>query len=157
MAQHQFSPISPSASTARLIVCERSGEWSAALRLELADSGVRLWECRRIAEAWTALAETPCSFAVVEANRPNLGDLIERLERLRHDFPGARAAVVADRNLAGYEWLLREAGAVHFLVSTRHVPPLARLVVRHLANVPLPQQTFVERIWASLPWPPRGK
>jgi hypothetical protein len=145
-----------SAFSARLIVCERSGEWSAALRLELANSGVRVWECRRIAEAWAALAEMPCAFVVVEATRTNLDDLIERLDRLRRDLPDARAAVVADRGLAAYRWLLREVGAVHFLVSTRQLPSLARLVVRHLANVPMPQQTLVERIWASLPWPERG-
>jgi hypothetical protein len=156
MLQHEVSPIVPPASVARLIVCERSGQWSAALRLELANSGVRLWECRRMAEAWAALAETPGAFVIVEARRANLGELVERLSALRRDFPHARAAAVADRRLAASEWLLREAGAVHFLVSPRLSPPLARLVVRHLASVPAPQQTLVQRIWASLPWPPKG-
>jgi hypothetical protein len=153
----QSTPSPSVASAARLIVCERSGEWSAGLRLELANSGVRLWECRRVAEAWAALTETPCAFVIVEATRANLSDLVERLSWLRRDFPDARAAVVADRRLAGCQWLLREAGAVHFLVSTRQLPPLARMVVRHLANVPVPEQTLTERIWASLPWPGRTR
>jgi len=143
-------------AVSRLIVCERSGEWSAALRVELDGSGVRLWECRRLAEAWAALAETNSAFVVVEATRENLDELLERLLWMSRDFPRARAAVVADRDLARCEWLAREAGAVHFLVSPRRLAPLAGLVARHLANVPAPPQTFVERIWASLPWGPSG-
>ena len=50
----------------------------------------------------------------------------------------ARLAVVADRSLAGYEWLMREAGAVHFVCSPRQVGPLAQLACRHLAQVPPP-------------------
>jgi hypothetical protein len=152
-----YSPaLGPPAPAARLIVCERMGEWSAALRVELAESGVRMWECRRLTEAWAALAESAGAFVIVEATRENLPELLERLSWLDRDYPLARAAVVADRGLAEYEWLVREAGAVHFLTSPRGLAPLARLVVRHLANVPVPEQPLVERIWATLPWPPRG-
>jgi hypothetical protein len=49
-------------------------------------------------------------------------------------------------------WLVREAGAVHFVDSVRQVGLLARLAWRHLAQVPPPQQTLTERIWAGLPW-----
>ena len=61
-------------------------------------------------------------------------------------------AVVADRQWADYEWLMREAGAVHFVCSPRRVGPLAQLACRHLAQVPPPQQSLTERIWAALPW-----
>jgi len=71
---------------------------------------------------------------------------------LGRDFPRSRAAVVASRRLAAYESLAREAGAVHFACSLRHLAPLARMIVRHLAELPPPQQTLLERIWASLPW-----
>jgi hypothetical protein len=141
--------------TARLIVCERTGEWSAGLRVELAESGVRLWECRRLAEAWTALAESPGSLVIAEVRRENLAELLQRLIWLDRDFPLARAVVVADRGLARYEWLLREAGAVHFLASPRKLAPLVRLAARHIASVPVPEQSLAEQIWATLPWPPR--
>ncbi len=49
-------------------------------------------------------------------------------------------------------WLVREAGAVHVVDSVRQVGLLARLACRHLAQVPPPQQTLTERIWAGLPW-----
>ncbi len=143
-------------SPARLIICERSGLWSVALRGELAEAGVRLWECRSLPEAWEALAQTPSAFVIAEAVRENLDNLLRRMAWFSRDFPQGRIAVVAQKNMARFEWLLREAGAVHFLTSPRRLTPLAGLVVRHLANVPLPAQTMVQRIWASLPWGPPG-
>jgi hypothetical protein len=150
------TPLPHSAPAARLIVCERAGQWSAALRVELAESGVRVWECRRLAEAWSALAETPGAFVIAEVTQENVAELLERLSWLGRDFPFARAAAVADRGFAQYEWLVREAGAVHFMTSPRRLAPLAGIVLRHLANVPVPEQPLVDRIWATLPWPPRG-
>ncbi len=143
-------------SSARLIVCERSGSWSVALRGELAEAGVRLWECRGLAEAWEALAQTPAAFVIAEAAEENLDDFLRRMAWFSRDFPQARIAVVAHRNMARFEWPLREAGAVHFLTSPRRLTSLAGMVVRHLANVPPPPQTMVQRIWASLPWGPPG-
>jgi hypothetical protein len=142
----------PFRSASRLIVCERSGEWAAALRSELAESGVNVWECRRLDDAWSALAETGSAFLVAEASGENLRELAERLSRLRCDFPHARAAVVADRDLAECEWFMREAGAIHFLTSPRELQQLTGLIIRHLANVPLPAQTLADQIWATLPW-----
>ncbi|MGA2259321.1 MAG: hypothetical protein ABSG53_32000 [Thermoguttaceae bacterium] len=142
-------------SSARLVVCERSGSWSVALRGELAEAGVRVWEYRTLPEAWEALAQTPAAFVIAEATRENLDNLLQRMIWMSRDFPQARIAVVGQRNMARFEWLLREAGAVHFLTSPRRLAPLAGLVVRHLANAPLPPQTMLERIWGSLPWGPR--
>jgi hypothetical protein len=136
----------------RLIVCERSGEWSVALRAELSDAGAIVWECRQLAEAWSALAEHQAAFLIVEATSSNLRELAERISWLRRDFPLARAAVVAEHGLAECEWLMREASAVHFLTSTRELPSLVPLVHRHLANVPRLPQSLAEEIWASLPW-----
>jgi hypothetical protein len=139
-----------------LIVCERSGSWSVALRSELAEAGVRLRECRSLPEAWEALAQTPAAFVIAEAAHENIENLLRRMVWFSRDYPQARIAVVAQRNMARFEWLLREAGAVHFLTSPRRLAPLAGLAVRHLANVPPPPQTMVQRIWASLPWGPPG-
>ncbi|MGO9115142.1 MAG: hypothetical protein ACLP9L_38510 [Thermoguttaceae bacterium] len=146
---------SPSPS-ARLIVCERSGSWSVALRSELAETGIWIWECRSLPEAWEALVQTPAAFLIAEAARENLDSLLQRMAWFSRDFPQGRIAAVTQRNMARFEWLLREAGAVHFLASPRQLTALAGLVARHLANVPQPPQTMVQRIWASLPWGPVG-
>jgi hypothetical protein len=136
-------------SAAKLIVCERTGRWAVALRRELA--GVRVWETRSLADCRDELVENPASFAIVELG-PNLRGLLHFLASQPRRFPGARLAVVADRTQADYEWLMREAGAVHFLCSPRQVVLLVRLACRHLAQVPPPQQSLADRIWSSLPW-----
>jgi hypothetical protein len=140
-----------STSAGKLIVCERTGRWAVALRRELAEAGVRVWETRTLADCRDELVESPASFAVIELGA-NAGGLLRLLARQPRQFPAARLAVVANRSQAGYEWLLREAGAVHFLCSPRRVAVLARLACRHLAAVPPPQQSLAERIWTSLPW-----
>ena len=140
------------ARPARLIVCERTGRWAVALRRELAGSDVRVYETRSLVECWKGLAESPAGLAVVELSAGNVAPLLQRLAGLDRDFPLARVAVVADRSLAKYEWLIREAGAVHFTCSSRQLGPLARVVAGHLDQAPSPPQTLVEQIWARLPW-----
>jgi hypothetical protein len=139
------------AAPARLIVSERTGRWAVALRRELAAAGVRVWETRSLADCWEELAASPASFVVVEVDR-NLVALLDHVARLPQTFPAARAAVVSQRSLADCEWLLREAGAVHYVCSPREVAPLARIACRHLAQGPSPPQSLTEQIWASLPW-----
>ena len=141
-----------STRTTRLIVCERTGRWAAALRMELAEAGVRVWETRSLAECWETLSAAPGNFVVVELDAATADDLLGRMAGLAHRFPRTRVAVVAARSLAEYEWLLREAGAVHFTCSLRQLAPLAQAACRHLGQVPTPRQGLAERIWAGLPW-----
>ena len=136
---------------ARLIVCERTGRWAAALRHELVDSGVRVWETRALDDCWNELAESPASFVVLELGADVAG-LVGRVMCQAGQFPAARLAVVADRSLVDHQWLMREAGAVDFLCSPREAGSLAQLACRHLAQAPPRQQGLAERIWASLPW-----
>ena len=140
---------------ARLIVCERTGRWAVALRRELTEAGVRVWETRSLADCWDELASSPASFLILELAR-NPRPLLDRLARLPRTFAAARAAVISDRSLAHYEWLLREAGAVHFVCSPRELAPLARIVCRHLAQAPASPKTLTEQIWAELPWGEQG-
>jgi len=139
------------ANPVRLIVCERTGRWAVGLRRELAD-GVPVCETRSLAHCWEALAETPAAFLVLELRPAWLDDLLKRVAAMAREFPAAEVAMVADRSLADHEWLAREAGAVHFTCSPRQLAPLAVIAARHLATIPVPQQTLTERIWASLPW-----
>ncbi|MFH1268775.1 MAG: hypothetical protein ABIK89_23870 [Planctomycetota bacterium] len=145
-------PLSRAASSARLIVCERRGDWAVALRRELEAAGPRVHETRSVAECWEMLAGWPASFVVAELTRLSAKALLERMAWLERDFPWARVAVVAERSFAWSEWGVREAGAVHFTVSPRQLGPLASLAVRHLAAVPRPRLGLTERIWADLPW-----
>ena len=130
---------SEGAAAGRLLVCERGGQWAGALRRELAPSGVEVHETRSLAECWDALAASPASFLVVELTRAGAEELLGRLARRERDFPWAEVAVVAARALAQWQWLVREAGAVHFTCSPRQLGVLAELACRHLAGVPRPR------------------
>lgn len=141
----------PSASTARLLVCESSGRWAAALCRELGPT-IDLVETRNVAECWERLAEAPASLLVVELTGGNADALLARMGSCPRCFPLARAVVVADRRLAGHEWLAREAGAVMFVTSPRRAVALANLARRHLASRPEPSETTTQRIWNALPW-----
>jgi len=149
----------PAAAAARLIVCEHAGRWAVVLRRELAARRweVRVYETRSLADCWEMLAEAPASFVIVELSAADVAALLRRMARLGRDFPLARVAVVADRSLAGYEWLMREAGAVHFVCSPRQAGPLARLAAGYLAQAPAPQRSLTQQIWAGLPWGGKGR
>ena len=110
-----------------------------------------MWETRSLDDCWDELTNSPASFVIVELAN-DLAPLLHRLASLPRTFPAARAAVVGERSFASYEWLLREAGAVHYLSSPRQVGPLAKMACRHLAQVPPPPQSLTERIWTTLPW-----
>jgi hypothetical protein len=144
--------LSDATTAGRMLVCERHDLWAAALRRELAPAGVRVWDTRSLTECWELLAATPASFVIVELTAANVENLLLRMARLPRDFPLARVAVVAARRLTGCQWLLREAGAVHYVAALRQLGPLAQLACRHLASVPPPLQSLTDRIWAGLPW-----
>ena len=137
--------------SATWIVCERTGRWSVGLRRE-APPELRIHETRSLSDGWEMLRQHPASFLVAELTAGNADALLERLASLARDFPAARVAVVAERSLRGYEWLVRELGAVWFVVSPRELAPIVKLARRHLQRVPSPRGSVFEQIWNSLPW-----
>jgi hypothetical protein len=137
---------------ARLIVCERRGRWAALLRQKLADAGVRVWETRLLTDCESEIAASPASIVVIELTPSNLDELLRTVRHWATDFPLLRWMAVADRALADHEWLLRDAGAIHFCCSPRQTDALAQIACRHLSQIPPPPQSLTERIWDSLPW-----
>lgn len=136
----------------RLIVGEQTGRWALALQRHFSDSSPRIYQTRSVAATWEMLANWPTSFVVVELTRLNAEALLDRIVRRERDYPLAQVAVAADRELAGCEWLFREAGAAHYVTTLRNLGPLAQVARRHLAQVPRPRRTFTEEVWAGLPW-----
>jgi hypothetical protein len=98
------------------------------------------------------LAVAPTSFVVAELTEGNTDALLRRMAWLGRDYPLARIAIVAARGMAGYRWLMREAGAVHFVDSPRRLRPLAELACRHLRNAPARPRTLKRQILDRLPW-----
>jgi DNA-binding NtrC family response regulator len=134
-----------------VIVCERRGHWAAGLRRHLPrDIPVR--ETRNFADCRRELVARPASLVVVEVARTNVAGALDLLVNVARKYPQARAAVVAERGCERYEWLMREAGAIHFISSPREADALAQLAVRLAARGPTPRTTLVAQIWDSLPW-----
>jgi hypothetical protein len=147
-------PLPEGAGQARLIICERTGQWAVALRRELPQPDVRVHETRSVSECWELLGRCPGSFLVVELTRANADAVLDRMAWLERDFPLARVAVVAERSLGIYEELMRQSEAIHFTNCPRDLGPLACLACRHLDQAPRPQRSVTEQIWDSLPWRP---
>ena len=142
-----------------LIVMERSGEWAAALRQRLERSQVRLFETRTLDECWRRLVEQPTPLAAIELTADNVRPLMAMLLRLQDELPEVRAIVMAKRQLAEYESLIREAGAIHFLVSPRSLGDVAELVRRRQAQLEASAASRTgdlddprAEILANLPW-----
>ena len=138
---------------ARLIVCEPTARWAAALSRDVGEFRHAVFQARSLADAMAALAESPASFFVAELSEKYADPLARLLVEVQRRFPLARTGVVAERALARYEGWMLEAGAVCFVAGVRALGPLTHAACRHLAEVPGPPQSLAERVWASLPWP----
>jgi hypothetical protein len=138
--------------SAVVIVCESDGHWAVAMRREAGTTRLPLRETRSLAQSWELLARHAASLVVVELTRANLEGLLARLAWLRRDYPRARLAVVMDRRLAGAADLVREAGAVHVVMSPRRVKPLVYLARRHVEASPRQRRSVAVEVWEELPW-----
>jgi hypothetical protein len=135
----------------RVIVCEQTGKWAAAIARHL-PSAIRLRQTRGLRECAGELALAPCSLLALELTLENLAGVLALLGDLDQKFPLARAIVVAERRLAAYKWLLREAGAVHFTTSPRESRCLAGMASRHVDRTAVPMTDLATEIWDELPW-----
>jgi hypothetical protein len=149
-------PLVPRTWPAKFIVCEPGSSWAVGLRREAGTWPIRIHETRSLDECRRLLDEHPASFLVIQLTRAGLEELLGFLARIGRDYPWARLAVVAGRELAAAEWLLREAGAVHFVTSPRQLAGLIRTARRHCEAIPRPRLSPVEEIWAALPWKAEG-
>lgn len=138
---------------AQLILCERTGIWAPAM-LRAEPKIRKYWKrFRSWPRAWEAFLARPESFLVVELQPDNLPEILSALRWIDLSGSKARLAVVAKRRWANLEWMVRQAGVVHFTSSPRQLGPLVQMALRHLRRQRRPAKTFEERIWRCLPWP----
>jgi len=154
-----------------MIICERSGQWAAALRLAMdratpdgaapARSGLsarsdaidhRLIETRSAEDCRQALAEAPYALVAVGLCSASCDEVLALVRAIRERFPAAPVVVLAAREFCGYEWLARELGAVHFVSSPRRLAEAVGLARRHWDNLPAPELGTAATVWATLPW-----
>ena len=137
-----------------LIVCERHGQWAAALRSLTPEVAERLVETRSFTATEEALAANPQCFVAVQADDEKLDEVVSFLQQASQRYPRARFAVVMDRAAGAVEILFREAGAIEVVQSVLDLPRLAKLACRHAdgqVGGELSLQRFVQ---ARMPWKP---
>lgn len=72
---------------------------------------------------------------------------------MRATLPCSQAIILGDGADPEMEWLLREAGAIDWVISVKQCSKLQQLVERHFAGLPRRERTLRELIWEMLPWP----
>jgi hypothetical protein len=135
-----------------LILCEKTGRWAVAFRRALADEARQMIEVRSILGCETMLAQHPASLVAIEITAGNLDAVVGAFPGWLRNFPHCRVMALAAADLASAETLLREAGAVAVLQSTRDAPAACRLIERHFEAVPATDLPLEQAIEATLPW-----
>ncbi len=138
----------------KFFVIERQPRWAIALRQTIGEGEPRVHELRVAEAVGDELLGAPQSILLWAADSENALPLAARIVRLGRTFPHAPQMVAAERTVAHYEPLWREAGAIHVVTSPRKLEQVVRIVNRHLARVTEPARSLEAAVWAGLPWPP---
>ena len=140
----------------QLIVCEQTGDWASALRRRLPD--VSILETRSLFEIWDRLEADSGSIVAIEFSLTKAEGILVAIVRMNRNFPFARCIVLLPRTLHAWEQVVREAGAVHVVLSPRTLGEIGGLLQRHGLNSPATtpsgraSASLKEEILATLPW-----
>ncbi|OHB81817.1 MAG: hypothetical protein A2W31_03725 [Planctomycetes bacterium RBG_16_64_10] len=142
---------------ARWILCERTGRWAAACRIQLLQRGPSavgrlLCETRTQGECQQMLRRWPASLVAVEVTRTDFAAWITWIADLEHTFPAALAVVLSQLDLPEADWALREAGALWIASSPRALAPVTELALRHVGQAPSLRLDVAEWAQPALPW-----
>ena len=126
--------------------------WARAVARHL-PANVCLRETRGLGECAAELAATPTSLLAFELTRQNFAGVLPIVSRIGGTFPRARVIILAQRGLDDYQWVLREAGAIHFTSSPRALLGLGDVIRRHFSGIPAPPiASLAAQAWDELPW-----
>ena len=140
--------------TCRLIVCEKSSHWAAALRGALTGNPPAIVEARSVVQVGAALEESPHSLAAIEATAGNLDSIVDFIDRSGRIFPQVRWIGLVAPDFRAGQGLLREAGAIDVLASLVEIGRLVRLAQRQFARAPAAGPLTMDELVAQrLPWP----
>ena len=155
LLQQMIAPRAPVKPASRLILCEEQNNWAIAIIRKQRQIQPLLCETRSTGQLWDALEVSPNSLVGIELTVTNFDAVLNTLIRLSSHYPKAVAIILTSRRLQGYEAVLRQAGAIDFLVSTRRLPILLATADRHFKRTPSIPASQIQPIWQRLPWQPR--
>jgi hypothetical protein len=136
---------------AGLVVLASPATWGRWWRRELSQPWP-LCEVQTHDQAWRQLQAWPHGALALELWPQSAPQTVQLLARLALQRPHVLCLAHLAPELADWELLLREAGAVDVLCSPRRMRSAAALVDRHLARAPSPPRSLSEQIRAKLPW-----
>jgi hypothetical protein len=139
-------------SQCRFLLCEKTSRWAVALRRALGERGRWLVETRSLPQCGRELRIFPASLVAVEIGEGNLEAALLAMARWSRRFPAANLIALIDTSLTAAEPLIREAGAIRVLASTRDAAAVAELFGRHAALIPADDGPLEQSILAALPW-----
>jgi hypothetical protein len=141
------------ASRSTLIVCERTPRWAVAWR-RLLGSAFQVQEHRSINQVDESLENTASAVLGIDVTGFAVERVVAAIDRW-----ASRGRIVIALATPAYEdeiLSLREAGAAHVVLSTRQLPPVAKIVARRFAPAGVPAETSSSlvdgRLVANLPW-----
>jgi len=141
-------------TTCRLILCEKSNHWAAAVRCALVHQPPAIVETRSISQAEAALAASPASVVAIETTAANLDAALAFIDRARRQFSHFQIVGLLPSEAAAAAPLIREAGAIDVLTSILDADRLARLAQLQFALAPpAVSLTIRELVAERLPWP----
>jgi hypothetical protein len=142
----------------KIVIYEAAGDWAAALRREVSPQ-IGIVETRTTDEIFRELTQSPTSIAAVEVAKGRAEIAIATIAKINRQFSHAIVVAVAARGMIGLEVLLREAGAMHAIFSTRQAREIAAIAQKHLASMDqndfnAEEGNFDQQIAARLPLGP---
>src|SRR5436190_2885022 len=139
--------------TCRLIVCEKTSHWAAALRMATGTKQPQIVETRSLAGCEAALAESPASLVAIETTAANIEAASGFIVRVGVRYPQASIVALLAADVLAAGQLMQEAGAIDVVNSVFEAPRVARLAHRQFALAPQHQVDVFEFIAERMPWP----
>lgn len=137
----------------QVVICERDGRWAAALRRHWPETLPPIREVRGLALCSQEELRRPENVFAVEATPSSAGELATWLRSLGSGNRSARIIVLSTVALRSWEWLWREAGAVHVVYRRRDMAEVVRMLQRQEHEFPTPPTSPSSELMSMLPWP----
>lgn len=122
------------------------------MRCVLGEWDVIVVGVRSVGDCLALLAQWPGSVVAIEVSQSNLEEAFAAICRLQRVRPPSAVMALAARGLEAAEPLLREAGAVHVMLSRQELK-FAATIFKHDCQAKLnSDESIRERVWRRMPW-----
>lgn len=140
-----------SAKSPAIVVYERTGVWTPAVRFAALQQGVRVIETRQIDAALKIALERPMCVIGWEVTADSQRAMVDALDAAAK-IPTCYSLILINRDPQVNELAWRQLGAVHVIKSPRNCEAILRIAKKAFVGVTAPSGNIEDRILAQLPW-----